>query len=122
MSISSQQIRERALAAHAAGQTQAQVARSYGIDITTFQRWLRRYRETGQTIALKRGHRRAAVDATQMRWLEELVERTPDATLEQLREALGLSCSLVAIHHALGRLGYRFKKNPKGQRTRSRRR
>ena len=120
MSISSQQIRERALAAHAAGQTQAEVARSYRVDITTFQRWLRRYRQSGQTVPQKRGHRRAAVDAAQLHRLEGLVQQTPDATLEQLRAALGLSCSLVAIHNALGRLGYRFKKNAKGQRARSR--
>jgi transposase len=122
MSISSQPIRERAMAAHAAGQTQAEVARSYGIDITTFQRWLRRYRESGQTVALKRGHRRAALDAAQLDRLQALVQRTPDATLEQLREALDLSCSVVTIHNALRRLGYRFKKNAKGQRARSRRR
>jgi transposase len=122
MSISSQQIRERALAAHAAGQTQAEVARSYGIDITTFQRWLRRFRESGLTVPLKRGHRRAALDGAQLHQLDEAVRQTPDATLEQLREALGLSCSLVAIHNALGRLGYSFKKNATGQRARSRRR
>ena len=60
--------------------------------------------------------------AAQLRRLEELVQDTPDATLEQLRAALGLSCSLVAIHNALGRLDYRFKKNAQGQRARSRRR
>jgi transposase len=120
MSISPKQIRERALAAHAAGQTQAEVARSYGVDITTFQRWLRRYRQSGQTAPLARGHRHAALEGAPLRRLEELVQQTPDATLEQLREKLGLSCSLVAIHNTLGRLGYRFKKNAKGQRARSR--
>ena len=122
MSIASQQIRQRALAAHAAGQTQAVVARSYGIDITTFQRWLRRYRQSGQTAPLARGHRRRALDDAQLSRLDELVRQSCDATLEQLRDALELSCSLVAIHHALGRLGYRFKKNAAGQRARSRRR
>jgi transposase len=122
MSISSQDIRQRALAAHAAGQTQAQVARSYGVDITTFQRWLRRFRQSGQTAPLARGHRPRALEAGQVRQLDDLVQRTPDATLEQLRDALELRCSLVAVHNALGRLGYRFKKNATGQRTRSRRR
>ena len=122
MSISSQQIRERALAAHASGLTQAEVARSYGIDITTFQRWLRRYREAGQTAPLTRGHRRAALDAADIERLVALVEQTSDATLEQLRDALGVSCSTVTIHNVLKRLGYRFKKNATGQRTRSPRR
>ena len=122
MSISSQQIRQRALAAHAAGQTQAQVARCYGVDITTFQRWLRRYRQAGQTAPMARGHRRDALDGAQLQRLDELVQQTPDATLEQLRDALKVGCSLVTVHNALGRLGYRLKKNTAGQRTRSRRR
>jgi transposase len=122
MSISSQPIRQRALAAHEAGQTQAEVARSYGIHITTLQRWLACYRRSGQTAPLARGHRHAALEGTQLQRLDALVQHTPDATLEQLREALELNCSLVAIHHALGRLGYRFKKNATGQRARSRRR
>jgi len=120
MSISPQQIRQRAIAAHEAGQTQAEVARSYGVDITTFQRWLRRYRQSGQTAPLARGHRHAALEGAQLQQLEQLVQQIPDATLEQLREKLGLHCSLVAVHNALARLGYRFKKNAKGQRTRSR--
>jgi hypothetical protein len=35
---------------------------------------------------------------------------------------LGVTCSLVAIHNALKRLGYRYKKNAAGQRTRTSRR
>jgi transposase len=51
--------------------------------------------------------------------LERYVRKHPDATLEQIREALGASCTLVTIHNTLRRLGYRFKKNAAGQRTRS---
>jgi transposase len=51
--------------------------------------------------------------------LEHYVRQHPDATLEQIGEALGASCTLVTIHNTLRRLGYRFKKNAAGQRTRS---
>jgi hypothetical protein len=38
------------------------------------------------------------------------VDGNPDATLEQIREKLGVSCTVVTIHHTLWPLGYRYKK------------
>jgi transposase len=122
MKIATQEIRQRALAAHEAGQTQAQIAKCYGIDIRTFQRWLESSRKTGRTAPLPRGHNPAALDEAEMRRLGQFVQESSDATLEQIRAALGKTCSVVAIHNALKRLGYRFKKNSAGQRTRSPRR
>lgn len=122
MTIATQQVRQRAISAHEAGQTQSQVAECYGINIATFQRWLKRYRETGRAAPLPRGHNPAALDASEMRELDRLVQETPDATLEQLRDRLGKTCSLVAIHQALKRLGYRYKKNASGKRARTARR
>ena len=52
--------------------------------------------------------------------LTQYVDRHPDATLERIHEQVGVNCTLVTIHHTLRRLGYRFKKNAAGQRTRSR--
>ena len=123
MGIAGAEVRRRAIAAYESGRgTQARVAQLYGIDLSTFQRWLHRYRRTGRSAPLPRGHNPPALDDSQMRLLDGLVERTPDATLKELRTALGVRCSLVAIHNALKRLGYRFKKNAAGQRTRTRRR
>ena len=121
MRIASGEVRQRAIDAYEADRgTQAQVARLYGIDISTFQRWLQRYRQSGRAEPLPRGHNPAALDRAHMERLDELVQQTPDATLEQLRDALGVSCSVVAIHNALKRLGYRYKKKAAGQRTRTR--
>ena len=123
MGIANEQTRQRAIEAYEAGRgTQAQIALLYGIDISTFQRWLQRHRQTGKSAPLPRGHNPAALNDSQMRQLDELVRQTPDATLEQLRTALEVDCSLVAIHNALKRLEYRYKKNVAGQRTRTRRR
>ncbi len=121
MGIANAQVRQRAINAYTSGKgTQKQVAELYGVDLSTFQRWLQRYRRSGRAEPLPRGHNPAALDEAQMQKLNTLVQETPDATLEQLRDALGLSCSIVAVHNALKRLGYRYKKNPTGQRTRSR--
>ena len=111
MGIANAQVRQRAINAYLDGEgTQALVAKLYGVDLSTFQRWLQRYRKSGRAAPLPRGHNPPAINDTQMQELNTLVEKTPDATLEQLREEMGLSCSIVAVHNALKRLGYRYKK------------
>jgi transposase len=120
MGIATSDVRARAIAAYEAGNgSQAEIARFYGVDISTFQRWLQRYRQIGLAAPLPRGHNPPALSEEQMLRLGRLVQQRPDATLGQLRESLGVACSLVAIHNTLKRLGYRFKKNSSGQRTRT---
>lgn len=119
MSIIKEEIRQRAIAAYEAGQTQSTVAKCYGVDLATFKRWLKRYRETGRAAPLPRGHNPPALSPEEMQQLDQLLRAAPDATLAQLRGALGKTCSLVAIHKATKRLGYRYKKNAAGQRTRA---
>ena len=120
MGIATAAVRARAIAAYEAGNgTQAEIARIHGVDLSTFQRWLQRYRETGRASPLPRGHNPPALDSAQMDELRKLVQKRSDATLEQLREMLGVSCSLVTIHNSTRRLGYRFKKNVTGKRTRT---
>jgi len=51
--------------------------------------------------------------------LERYLQKYPDATLEELREKTGKKCSLMAVHRAIIRLGYSYKKNAVGQRTKS---
>jgi len=112
MGIASQDVRERAIAAYeAGGVTQSQVASLYGVNISTFERWLKRYRETGQTAPLPRGHRRAVYEGLAARRLDALLAEHPDATLTELRDATGEACSIMAVHRATRRLDWRFKKS-----------
>ena len=121
MGIANAQVRQRAINAYMDGEgSQALVAKLYGVDLSTFQRWLQRYRKTRRAAPLPRGHNPSALDDAQMQQLSLLVQQTPDSTLENLRDTMGLSCSIVAVHNALKRLGYRYKKNAAGQRARSR--
>lgn len=120
MGIAPAEVRVRAIRAYEAGNgTQADIAKFYGVDLSTFQRWLQRYRQSGRASPLPRGHYPPALDESHQQQLVKLVRENVDLTLEQLREALGVSCSLVAIHNTLKRLGYRFKKNAAGERTRT---
>ena len=112
MGIASQEVRERAITAYeAGGVTQSQVASLYGVDISTFERWWRRYRRTGQTAPLPRGHRRAVYEGKDAERLDALVMQAPDTTLEELREATGKTCSIMAVRRAIRKLDWRFKKS-----------
>lgn len=60
-----------------------------------------RYANCGRKPRILESHRH------QMRGL---LSAQPDMTLEELRSALGLSCSLVAIHVALAKMDMTYKK------------
>jgi transposase len=42
--------------------------------------------------------------------MSKLLGSKPDMTLKELREALGLECSLPAIHYVLHSMGLTYKK------------
>ena len=42
--------------------------------------------------------------------MRALLDGKPDLTLNELREALGLECSLQAIHVVLGKMGLTYRK------------
>jgi transposase len=44
------------------------------------------------------------------RHLRTLLDQKPDLTLQELRTATGLACTLPAIHYALKKLGLTYKK------------
>lgn len=120
MGIAIAQTRQRALTAYQADRgTQDEIARLYGISTRTFQRWWRKFKEKGSCAPGKRGHRKPTYGEKDLVRLDKVIEKYPDATLEELRKRTGKSCSIMAVQRAVIRLGYRLKKNAIGQRTKS---
>ena len=112
MGIASQGTRELALAAVEAGEvTLGQIARMFKVHRTTLYRWLRAHRQNGRTAPQPTGHRWATYRGGDIRRLNRLVEQRPDATLEELRDAMGKPCSIMVVHRALQGLGWRYKKS-----------
>ncbi len=83
---------------------------------------LKRQRRTEGSLSVRKGKvgQPRSLQGEQIERLEHYVDAHPDATLEEIRERLEMNCTIVTIHHTLRRLGYRYKKNATGQRTRSR--
>ena len=112
MSIASEEKRTLALEAYRDRKgTQEEVARLFGVSVRTFRRWWQAYTVEGRTVPLPRGHNPPSLDAEMLQRLDGLIEKHSDWTLERLRDALGVSCSVVTIHNWARRLGWRYKKN-----------
>jgi len=58
--------------------------------------------------------RKPIILTTHHRQLRALLGQKPDLTLKELRAAVALNCSLVAIHYALEKLGLTYKKRHSG--------
>jgi transposase len=97
-----------------------QLADIFGYHIETIGRWIRKIRQE-QPTSLPRGHRRSVFSAPELEQLAAYIESNPDATLNELREHFEKECSLPALHKIIRKLGYVFKKNSEGKRTRARR-
>ncbi len=93
------------------GSTQPQVAARFGVSLGLVKKLLSQRRRTGQIAPLgHRGGHPPKIRQVHLRRLRALVRKQPDLTLEQLRAASGLKCSLVAVHRALIRPGLTYKK------------
>src|SRR3954469_21283245 len=94
-----------------------QIARRFLVSVSFITRLLQLHRSTGSLQPKPHGGGNPAVLSPEdLQQLRELVQKQPDATLEELRQRLGVSCSLMTISRALRKLGLpRKKKIPRSQ-------
>jgi transposase len=115
-------LRQRVLKAYDEGKwTVGQIAERFKVGEWWVHK-LKRQRKAGGGIGPRKGKvgQPRRLGPEHLHRLEHYVDKHPDATLEQIHETIGAACTLVTIHNTLRRLGYRYKKNAAGQRTRSR--
>ena len=113
----SDDLRDRVLSACDRGMRTKQVAEVFQVSPAWVRRIKQTRRESGRTRPLPTGGKRVQkVDPAR---LAELVGAQPDATLKELRERLGVKCSLSSICNALHKLKLSFKKSPSTPRSRT---
>jgi transposase len=113
----SDDLRDRVLAAYDRGMKTKDIVEVFQVSPAWARRIKQTRRETGRTRPLRPGGRRPSkIEGVR---LAELVARHPDATLKELRERLGINCSLSAVCNALRRLGLSFKKSRSTPRSRT---
>lgn len=103
-------LRQRVLADSDRGDGTAVVAKRYRVSPAWVRRLKQRRRETGEIAARKAGRPAGRRLAAYGEPLQALNAERPDATLAELREALGVSVSIWTIWRALRELKLSFKK------------
>jgi transposase len=101
----SNDLRERIVAAVRCGEhSLRQLAKLFFVNLSTIVRLLQHYRTTG-TVQPKAhaGGTERKLDANAEARLLALVQEQPDATLAELRDRLGVPCSIMTISRALER-------------------
>jgi transposase len=105
-------LRERVLAAVEAHEGSWRfIAHRFRVSLTFVARLIQRHRQTGDLAPKPHGggHPPALDEAARQR-LRQLVQEQPDAPLAELRQRLGLSCSLMAVWRTLRELKITRKK------------
>lgn len=109
MQAYSMDLRQRVIDDCDAGLPTKQVAQKYQVSPAWVRRLKQQRRQRGDIKPRSGGHRPRQIDRDR---LAQLVAQQPDATLAELRQRLGLTCSLSAICMALQELKLTFKKSP----------
>lgn len=108
-------LREKIVEAISTGTPKAQVARSFGVGLSTVKRYAGKA-ERGEGLAPRKSPgKRRKVDGTLQRLLEHDLEKRPTATLPQRRELLarvaGVEVSDSTVSRTLRRMGFSRKKD-----------
>lgn len=113
--VLSEDLRKRVVAAIEAGASQQQVAKRFGVSLSSAKLWLRQWRQHGHVAAKPQGGDRLSqrIEA-QAEFLLKQVEQTPDVTLQELQAQLrgrGLAVGIGTVWRFFRRHGISFKKN-----------
>lgn len=104
----SDDLRQRVLGAYDRGMQTKEIAENFGVSSAWARRVKQRRREHNELSPRPMGGKR--FEKINREKLAELVKLTPDATLAELRDQLGVRCALSAICAALKQLALSFKK------------
>jgi transposase len=91
--------------------TRTEIAHRFRVSLGMVKKLLQQRRRTGDIAP--RHHfagRKPMILAAHRSHIRTLLARKNDLTLNELRQATGLPCSLQAIHVVLGRMGLTYKK------------
>lgn len=107
-------LRERVVAAVAAGESCRAVATRFGVAVSSVVKWSQRYRATGSVAPGKMGGHRKHILEPHRAFIVEAINQAPHLTLHGLKAQLaarGVTVSHDTVWRFLRREGFRFKKN-----------
>ena len=105
-------LRQRILASYDQNEgNREEIAQRFRVSLGMVKKLLQQRRQTGE-IACRydRCGRKPKIVAGHRQQLRALLSRKPDLTLEELRRATQLDCTIQAIHYVLEGMGLTYKK------------
>jgi transposase len=109
------ELRKRVLDAVDKGiRTRNEIASVFQVSTFWIRKLLRQRRDEGNIAPKPQNQgRKPAFRNKQLQELDDFVKKHSDATLEEIKEHFAgrVNCSIVAVHNALKRLCWRYKKN-----------
>lgn len=116
MGTLSNDLRERIVSAYDRGDaTRQQIAERYNVSLGMVKKLLQQRRRTGDIAPRHRfSGAKPKITPRHQQQLRRLLKEQPDMTLEELRDAIGVDCTLQAIHYALKRMDVSLKKRRSG--------
>ena len=121
MKIANEEIRGLVVKAFLSGTaSRQQLSEIFGYTPASISNWVREYKQEQRLAPRPQGHRKPAFTDAELEQLSALLEENVDMTLAEITEHFHKQCSLVAIHKTVARIGFVFKKNSEGKRTRTR--
>ncbi len=114
-------LRERILSSYDNKEgTRRQIADRFRVSEGMVKKLLQQRRRTGQIAPLhcNSGRKPRIVDSHR-RQLRSLLTNRPDMTLHELRDTLGLDCTIQAVHYVLEKMGLTYKKRHFAQASRT---
>jgi len=89
----------------------AEIAQRFRVSLGMVKKLLQQRRRTGDIAPRHRfAGRKPMILATHRSQIRSLLAKKNDLTLSELRTALGLQCSVQALHVVLGKMGLTYKK------------
>ncbi len=112
-------LRARILAAYDGGEgTRQEIADRFQVSLAMVKKLLQQRKKTGDIRPRPRHPGRyPKICESDRRKMKRLLDGRPDMSLRELREALGLKCSLPAIHYELVKMNLTYKQR-QARRTR----
>jgi transposase len=109
-------LRERILGSYDSQEgARPEIARRFRVSLGLVKKLLQQRRRTGDIAPRHRfSGRKPMIVQAHRRQLRILLTQKSDLTLQELRQAMGLTCSLQAINVVLGQMGMTYKKRHSG--------
>jgi transposase len=116
MATLSMDLRQRILTSYDQKEgTREEMAHRYRVSLGMVKKLIQQRRHTGDISPRHhRSGRKPKILSSHCQQMRKLLSRKPDLTLEELRQKVGLDCTVVAIHYALEKMGLTYKKRHSG--------